>query len=137
MSPAPLINTDSLNQWLAGQPKALAAPPSSLPPTTTTLPCRSQSSPQIESQVVGSKVAVCGDRLWVIEALTRWGWGGGSGAGDGRLVWCLEKGNGFPLGNVCREIPRKVLPRRDGLDSLKEDEDMEGQAGRNGDCQLS
>ena len=134
MSPAPLINTDSLNQWLAGQPKALAGPP---PPPPTTQPCRSQSSPRLESQVVGCKVAVCGDRLWVIEALTRWGWGGGSGAGDSRLVWCLEKGNGFHWEMTAERFQEKFCHVETGLDSLKDDEDTEGQAGRYGDCQLS
>lgn len=40
-------------------------------------------------------MAVCGDMLWVIEALTRRGWGGESGGGDCRLVWCLEETRGF------------------------------------------
>lgn len=62
------------------------------PPTQT---CCSQSFPQSESQVVGCKVAVCGDMLWVIEALTRRGWGAESSSGDYRLVWCLEEAHGF------------------------------------------
>lgn len=88
MSPAPLINTDSLNQWLAGRAQGTGC-------STPTKPRCSQSSPQSESQVVGCKVAVCSDRLWVIEALTRRSWGGESGGGDCRLFWCLEKAHGF------------------------------------------
>lgn len=77
MSPAPLINTDSLNQWLLGQPKALAV----LPPSTQ--PCHSQRLPLCESQVVGCKVAVWGDMLRVIEALMRQGRvAGGSSGGQ-------------------------------------------------------
>lgn len=40
-------------------------------------------------------MAVCSDRLWVIEALTLRGWGGENGDGDRRLVWCLEEAHGF------------------------------------------
>lgn len=51
-------------------------------------------------------MAVCGDMLWVIEALTRWGWGDESGSGGLQIGLVSRGGTWLPLGNDCREIPR-------------------------------
>lgn len=91
MSPAPLINTDSLNQWLDGQPRALAVPP----PAHSRAAAKASYSRSHRWLAAKWLFAV---RLWVIEAFTQWGWGGE----DCRLV----EGTRRPRGNDSRGIPR-------------------------------